>query len=194
MAFDHVRLPEQVEVGSTGGPRFQTSVLALGNGSEQRNVDWIQQRCAYDISYGIQSQEDTNEVVRFFYARRGKARGFRFKDWSDYEAIDQSIGEGDGTQLEFQLVKHYDEFVRVITKPVEDSVTIKVAGVVENAWTCDIATGIVTFADPPADGAVIQASFEFDVPVRFDSDELVLAMRYRASAVESIRLVEVFEE
>jgi uncharacterized protein (TIGR02217 family) len=56
-------------------------------------------------------------VIAFFYARAGKARGFRFKDWKDYQATSEavvSIGSGN-----FQLVKRYasgsQTYIRTIT-------------------------------------------------------------------------------
>ena len=39
-------------------------------------------------------------------------------------------------------------------------------------WTADVSTGVVTFLSPPSVGANLTAGFEFDVPVRFDTDEV----------------------
>lgn len=196
MAFDNVRLPEDVERGAQGGPAFQTSVVALGTGREQRNVDWSAQRCSFDISYGIQYKEDFVSVVKFFYARLGKARGFRFKDWSDFEAVNEQIGVGDGSNKIFQLVKNYTSLVqyqRKITRPVSGTVTVLVDGVVE-PFGVNVNTGVVTFDTAPADEAVITASFEFDVPVRFDSDKLNLDIKtFEAAAIGSIDVVELPE-
>jgi uncharacterized protein (TIGR02217 family) len=56
----------------------------------------------------------------------------------------------------------------------------------------DSATGLVTFDAPPASGAVISAGFEFDVPVRFDTDRLDIALsRFRAGDIPSIPLIEL---
>jgi hypothetical protein len=32
MSFDDVRLPDNIEKGAVGGPRFQTSIVKLGSG------------------------------------------------------------------------------------------------------------------------------------------------------------------
>lgn len=194
MAFDDVRLPEEIERESRSMPRFQTSVVTLGRGAEQRNVDWLQQRLKFDISYGIQYKEDVDAVIAFFYARLGRARGFRFKDWSDYQANNQQIGTGDGSKTKFQLVKRYTSlvtYVRKILCPVAGTIAVTVNGS-PVTFTPDLATGEVTLASPPAAAAVVRATFEFDVPVRFDSDELSLSIAlFNASAVESIDLVEL---
>jgi len=194
MAFDDVRLPEEVERESMSIPRFQTTVVTLGKGAEQRNVDWAQQRLKFDISYGIQSKADFDDVVQFFYARLGRARGFRFKDWSDFEAANTQIGVGDGVTTAFQLSKRYTSvvtYVRKILCPVTGTVQAFVNGVPTGA-SVNYATGIITISPAPIAAAVVAATFEFDVPVRFNSDELQLSVAtWDAASIGSIELVEL---
>ncbi len=196
MAFDNVRLPEDIERGAQGGPAFQTTIVALGTGREQRNVDWFAQRCSYDVSYGVQKKSDFIAVVKFFYARLGRARGFRFKDWTDYEAVNEQIGIGDGSTILFQLVKNYNSLVtyqRKITRPVAGTTSIRVNGVI-TPFSINVDTGVVTINPAPAIAAVITASFEFDVPVRFDSDKLDLNARtWEVASIPSIEIVELPE-
>ncbi len=67
-------------------------------------------------------------------------------------------------------------------------------GTPTGAFTVSEATGIVTFAAPPAAGAVLTASFEFDVPVRFDIDRLDIELSsFDAADAPSIPLIEVRE-
>lgn len=193
MAFDNVRLPEDIERGAQGGPAFQTTIITLGTGREQRNVDWLAQRCSYDVSYGVQSKTDFAAVVKFFYARLGRARGFRFKDWTDYQATDEQIGIGDGSDTTFQLIKNYSSVVtyqRKITRPVAGTTSIKVDGVI-TSFLVNNDTGIITISPAPANLSIITASFEFDVPVRFDSDKLEL--NARTDTVASIPSIEIVE-
>lgn len=196
MAFDNVKLPDDIERGAQGGPKFQTSIITLGTGREQRNADWSQQRCEFDVSYGIQSKADFVEVVRFYYARLGKARGFRFKDWTDFAAIDEQIAIGDGTTTQFQLIKNYTSVVtyqRKITRPVNGTLIVKVDDVT-TAFTANYNTGVINIAPAPAEDAVITATFEFDVPVRFDNDKLNLNVQtYDAASIGSIDIVELLE-
>ena len=194
MAFDNVRLPEQIERDSQSLPRFQTSVVTLGRGAEQRNVDWAQPRARFDISYGIQDEDDYHEIRDFFYARIGKARGFLFKDWSDYKATNQLLGIADGVKTKFQLVKRYVSsvtFIRKIIAPVGGTVKVYVNGVLTTA-SVDLLTGEITFFSPPASSTAITADFEFDVPVRFDTDELPIQIHiFSAASIGSIELVEL---
>lgn len=196
MAFDDVRLSDAVEQGAQGGPKFQTSIVALGNGAEQRNSDWSRTRSTWDISYGVQYKEEVQEIIDFFYARRGKARGFRFKDWFDYQAVDQAIGVGDGVKTAFQLVKNYTSVVtyaRKITRPVAGTSVLKVNGVVVSG-TVNNNTGVATLLTAPALGAVVSASFEFDFPARFDTDELRLNVRlFNVASIPAIPIIEIYE-
>src|SRR3569623_2959053 len=83
-SFVEVQFPPTISCGAKGGPAFSTSVLELASGVEQRNVNWSRERPKYDISTGLRDAADFNAYAKFFYARMGKALGFRFKDWSDY--------------------------------------------------------------------------------------------------------------
>lgn len=105
--FHEVLFPETISYGSSGGPKFKTTIFTADSGYEQRNVDWRDVRCEYDVAHGIKSREQMDELFAFFMARRGRAYGFRFKDWSDFQIKQQVIGEGDGTTTEFQIVKTY---------------------------------------------------------------------------------------
>ena len=136
-------------------------------------------------------------VLAFFEERRGRFHAFLWRDALDHAAIDQAIGTGDGETVSFQLVKRYgaafDPYLRPITKPVAETVVVKVDGVVTDHDTNSL-TGIVTLVEPPAGGAAVTASFEFDVPVRFDTDRLDIELSsFDAAEAPSIPLIEVRE-
>jgi uncharacterized protein (TIGR02217 family) len=196
MAFDNVRLPIDVERGAQGGPVFSTTVLQLVSGHGKRNQNWSQTRGQWDVGYGIQHKEDMQAVIDFFYARRGKARGFRFRDWSDYELDGQQIGIGDAAETEFQIFKRYSsggvDFDRILTAVVADTLEVRLAGVLTAAYTLDALTGLVTFNAPPGLSVSITATCEFDVPVRFDTDQLQINMAtFEAGTMPNISIVEL---
>ena len=61
-----------------------------------------------------------------------------------------------------------------------------------SGYTVDHATGLVTFSAPPVSGTTISAGFEFDVPVRFDTDMLDVTLDIeRLGSITSIPLIEV---
>ncbi|MBN9267273.1 MAG: DUF2460 domain-containing protein, partial [Hyphomicrobium sp.] len=80
---------------------------------------------------------------------------------------------------------------------VAGSVLVAVGGepvIVGTYVTVDPTTGTLSFASEhiPADGAVITAGFEFDVPVRFDTDKLEVSLQgFSHGAIPSIPIVEV---
>lgn len=206
MAFHEVRFPDNISRGARGGPERRTQIVELASGDEERNASWADSRRRYDVSYGIRRADDLAAVVAFFEARNGRLHGFRFKDWSDYKSCapsavlaptDQLIGTGDGTGTEFPLVKHYasgaQTWARRITRPVVGTVRVALGGMEQlSGWTVDAATGVVIFAAPPGNGIAIHAGFEFDVPVRFDSDMLDVTLDIeRLGSITSIPLLEI---
>jgi len=204
--FVEERLPEEVERGAVGGPMFKTIITPLYSGHEQRNISWSQSRAEWDIGYGLshlkegKSQSYLNEVIAFFYARRGRAVGFRFKDWTDYEVTDVTIGVGDDAETDFQAVKIYNEsglatYTRILTKLVTGTVVVKIDGTPTVAFSVDVDTGIITMDTAPTAGQVITLTCEFDVPVRFDTDKLdITAITMDAGSIGSIPIVEVRQD
>lgn len=206
MAFHDIRFPDNISRGARGGPERRTQIVELASGDEERNASWADSRRRYDVSYGIRRADDLAAVVTFFEARNGRLFGFRYKDWGDYKSclpsetpapLDQLIGTGDGSRTDFQIVKHYISgprtWSRTITKPLAGTLKVALAGVEKaSGWVADPATGIITFTTPPASGVAIRAGFEFDVPVRFDSDTLDVTLDIeRLGSITSIPLVEI---
>lgn len=198
MSFIEIQFPSDISYGATGGPIYSTDIVTLFSGHEQRNSNWKNARGRYNIASGIKTEKQWHELIAFFRARKGKAIGFRFKDWSDYNAVGEQIGIGDGVKTEFQLVKFYTSgstaVERAIKKPVAGSVTIhrntNLRGSLD--YSVDYTTGVVSFTEPPAVGVIITADFEFDVPVRFDTDELQISLdSFNSGSWNSIPLIEI---
>jgi uncharacterized protein (TIGR02217 family) len=210
MSFHEVRFPTAISRGCSGGPERRTDVVVLGSGFEERNSRWANSRRVYNAGYGVRSLNELYDVVAFFEERRGRLYGFRWKDHSDWKscppdatpaALDQVIGIGTGVLATFQLKKTYGvsfaPWVREIKKPAAGTVKVAVAGVIKTAgthFTVDPSTGVVTFlaGNNPANGASVTAGFEFDVPVRFDSDKLEVNVNgFHHGAIPNIPIIEV---
>ena len=197
MAFHAVRFPLDVALGARGGPERATDVVTLASGREERNSRWARSRRRYNAGYGVKSRADMAAVLAFFEERRGRFHSFLWRDGLDHTGHDEIIGSGDGTTVSFALTKKYgadfDPYLRAITKPVAGSVTVAVDGA-PVAAAVDGLTGIVTLDAAPAEATVVTASFEFDVPVRFDIDRLVsIISSFDAATAPAIPLIEVFE-
>jgi uncharacterized protein (TIGR02217 family) len=207
MAFDDVRFPTAISRGATGGPERRTDVVTTASGREERNSRWAHSRRRYNVGFGVKTVAQLQEVIAFFEGRRGRLHAFRFQDAVDFKSgagnaavarTDQVLGTGTGAQPAFQLVKHYGgplrDYMRVIAAPVAGSVLVAVNGVASVAFTLNAATGVITFnaGSIPAAGAVVTAGFEFDVPVRFDTDEITVNLtHFQAGEIPEIPLVEV---
>lgn len=207
MAFHEVLFPPEISYGSSGGPKFKTTIFTADSGYEQRNIDWSMTRAEYDVSHGIKGQAQMDELTAFFYARRGRAFGFRFKDFNDFRLKQQVIGIGDGVQTEFQIIKTYGDqnpataqnylYQRKLYKIAWGSVagvTMGAAVQVQGTdYTVDHDTGKISFAVPPLNTAAIKiGAAEFHVPVRFDTDHLDATHEFwMTQSWSSIPLVEV---
>lgn len=209
-SFHDVQFPTAISFGATGGPERRNEIVLLTSGREKRNARMAASRRRYDAGTGVRSLADLYEVMAFFEARRGSLHGFRFRDPFDMRSgrpdrepdpTDQALGTGDASRRGFQLCKTYgegdDAYVRTIAKPAEGTVRVAVDGIEKTAGThfsVDTATGMVTFAadQTPADGAAVTAGFTFDVPVRFDTEQLSASLStFRAGHIPTIPLIEI---
>jgi uncharacterized protein (TIGR02217 family) len=206
MAFHEVRFPDNISRGARGGPERRTQIVELASGDEERNASWANSRRRYDVAYGIRRADDLAAAVAFFEARNGRLHGFRFKDWADHRSClpsgtltptDQSIGTGDGATTAFKMVKRYasgsQTWTRTITKPVAGTVRVALDGVEQiSGWSVDTTTGVVTYDTAPSAGVAITAGFQFDVPVRFDTDTLDVTLDIeRLGLITSIPLLAI---
>lgn len=182
--FSEARLDPAISYGFRAVTMRRTQVVALQNASEERVGKWADSRRRYEASFDLREAEVIEAIVAFHEARSGRLFGFRFKDWGDYKSCgladeiaptDQVIGTGDGATVAFQLVKTYasgfQQYARPIRKPTP-AIRVAVGGVETQAFSVDLTAGVVVLDVPPPIGAAVTAGFEFDVPVRFESDDL----------------------
>lgn len=184
MAFHEEVFPIGVAYGAVGGPRFKTSIMTLASGHERRNVDWSQVRAEYDVAYGLKTQQELDEIRAFFYARRGRAHGFRFRDWQDYKLTSGVIGLTDGTTSVFQVFKRYQSgasfYDRTLQKIEATGVELRLNGTLyaegtgASQYRIDRNTGRVTLGTAlrATVGQSIAITCKFHVPCRFDTDHL----------------------
>lgn len=207
------RFPLSVSWGSTAAPAYKTSVVMLRSGHEVRNSIWRYPLHRYNVAAGVRGERELYDLIEFFHVVQGRRYGFRFKDRWDFKSCfirdevsptDQLLGTVANGQWRFQLVKNYTRGTltqtRKITKPVSGTVRVAVdegSGPVEKAegvdFTVDYTTGVVSFlsAAVPPDGSQVYAGFEFDVPCRFESDELPTSLEtYKAGSV-TVGVVEI---
>lgn len=221
MAFHNVLLPTNVNAGSGFGPGFNTSVIVLASGSEQRVARWAAPKRRMNLAYTIRKPSDLYNIMVFYIARLGPANTFRIKDWSDYAtsptgtthnpldvAVDDEdfqIGTGDGSTTQFQLIKEYvsgaQTASRTIVLPVAGTEVIAINGAAQTEgadFTVNNTTGLVTFTVAPSDTLPITAGFQFDVVGRF-GEEIDFSMvidlgEFNIGDIPDIPIVEVRNE
>jgi uncharacterized protein (TIGR02217 family) len=208
MSFHEVRFPASLSFGSLGGPERRTDIVTLANGFEERNTPWAHSRRRYDAGLGLRSLDDVERLIAFFEARQAQMYAFRWKDWADFRSClpsgslspdDQVIARADGVTRQFQLIKTYrsgdQAYSRPIAKPVLGTVTLAIEGtqLFEGVdFEVDLTTGLVTLTEAPTLGLEVTAGFEFDVPVRFDTDRIATSVAsFQAGEVPRVPVLEV---
>jgi uncharacterized protein (TIGR02217 family) len=206
LAFDDVLYPLPLGRSVAVSPEFSTSVAVTASGHERRNSLWSDARIHFDVGPGVRSEEELSELIGFFRARRGAARGFRVTDPFDFSsnemskqptATDQVIGIADGLVSDFQLIKTYGDTeepqLRRITRPKPASIVVSIDGQETQDWELGEA-GVISFDAAPSAGAEIRAGFLFDVPARFAEDRIdVSGINFEAGEAPSVPLVEIRE-
>lgn len=171
--FIEERLLDSVSYGTVYGESFNTDIKVMRNKSESRNMQWSESQGTYTLVFDALLEEDRAKVMKVFRTCRGRGVGFRLKNWVDYKAKNETLGVMTDNTQSFQLkitssAGGYTT-VKTIRKPVVGRVVVYVDGV-ETPATIDYTKGIVTVA---ADiGSTISWSGEYDIPVRFDNDDI----------------------
>lgn len=213
MSFHEVRFPTNISYNSRGGAGFNTRVIEVDSGAEERIARWAAPRRKYNARYGVKTYADLAALQAFYIAVQGAAIGFRYKDWLDFTTgINGTgapafgnvvIGTGDGTRTTFQLIKTYTNGIvtrtRNLNKPVLGTTVVGLNGVSQpSGWTVNTTTGVITFSSAPGAGVTVTAGCEFDVPVRFGEElDSVLALTiedFSSGGVDDIPMVELVDE
>lgn len=161
MAFDEVVFPEAISYGSRGGPSFNTDVARQENAHEQRTGIWLDAVHNYNARWGVKNHTQLRQVFTFFYARRGKLRGFRFKDHFNFSVSQEALVLDGSNQV--QLIKNEvsgsETFRRTIRKPrASPAVTMRRNTIAFADFTLDTTTGIATFTVPDSSGSIVNSS------------------------------------
>ena len=194
-SFYEIQFPPDIAYGVAGGPEFFTDILTSNSGFEQRNINWLQARGRYNLAPAIKNKEQMEYLLGFFRLCQGRATGFRFKDWTDYQIKKQTIAIADGKKDLFQLTKKYNyagyHVTRKIIKPIATTVKIYCNEQLV-APLIDAKSGQIKFLETPNRGTIISVEAEFDVPVRFDIDHLLTSIEnYGVYSHHEIPLVEI---
>jgi uncharacterized protein (TIGR02217 family) len=185
MAFHEVVYPLSLD-RCLSTHEWLTTVIELGDQSEQRIPQGENGRRKFNASHGVRSVADLRTLLTFHALRHGETYGFKVRDLVDYTV---SLGaEGtlqyayNGSLKDFQLQKVYSDtaatWIREIYKPEQGSVKVykNSALLTEGVdYTLDYTTGMLHLTVAPVLGDVVQWAGRFYVPVRFATKEIPAA-------------------
>jgi uncharacterized protein (TIGR02217 family) len=157
-AFDAAQFPPDVSRGAQFGPTFSTIVVETVSGGEVRISQWPVCRHRGTISLEARTPAQFAQLKAFFLARSGRARAFRFKDWSDFSVTNEPLVPLPANSLPtnppagaptVQLVKSYNDglinYVRNIYAPVvSPAVTLRKNGGAFGGFSLDTTTGLAS--------------------------------------------------
>lgn len=170
MARIDARINECVSRQFTGGPRYRTETARMDNGVQVRDRKWLYPIHEYSAEFQNFSPADRDEVIEFMHVAAGSWLDFRFKDWMDYTATNQTLAPAIGTQTPVQLVKTYTKGGHTSQRMVQAMVS---ATILRNgspvAGTLDTQLGLFTPAANWVAGTFTWSG-EFDVWVHFVED------------------------
>lgn len=190
MSFAEIRFSTNLSRGS-GGYGFKNVTSAGSSGLEGRVGHTSIPLFTGDIGNIYVDEVELQYLIAFFNARKGRSQGFRYKYHADYSCTntpeiidDYSFTQGvtipaiaDGVTRDFQMAKLYDncgeQTVKPLYKIVPNTTLVYVNGSEQTNANVDVTTGKISLSSTPPVGAKITHSCEFDLPVRFDIDELV---------------------
>lgn len=193
--FYDIVFPESISIKSSYIIEYNTIINKSKNGSELRISNYDYPLLSYNVINDLKTKRELEEIINFFKLVKGRAYGFKFKDWLDYKAINQNIAIANGEQTEFQLIKTYNINnkiqIRKITKPANVSIFINQQNITQNI-NINYNNGIITFNTPPQKDAIITATFDFYVPVRFDNDKIEIIMKNeKVGEIKDLKIVEL---
>jgi len=197
MTMIDARMSPRAEAGFSAVVGSSSRVTPMRNGHERRNANWTGKKRRYTARYAgwtVAMREDLMDQVM---VADGMVYSFRFKDHNDYSVTLQSLGTTPAGTTPVQLVKTYTKGsttkTRTITKPIASTVTVYENGSPKTG-TIDDTTGLFTPSVAWSASAALTWTGEFDVCVRFATDEPEFVLPHRDICEVVCELVEVFGE
>lgn len=166
MIIDEV-FPFDISYNSIGATRFQTDVIRVDSGHDQRASRWDQPLMEYDVAYGVRTLEQLHALIAFFRVMMGRKYAFLYQDIVDHTStlatemearsapdisfLDQQLGVTDGSATTYQLTKTYptpsgmSAKVRPIYRPEPGTVIVGLGGQQVTNFTVDNTQGKIAF-------------------------------------------------
>lgn len=177
-------------------PSFKTSIYEALSGAERRLRHRQWPKYSIDLAYEVLRESQTlgelQQLLGFYLGQGGPAESFLFRDPHDCRASSLIFGVGNGSQTHFQLVRRIGNFAEPVHNPSADSKPYRtwfpydsssffwpehfgwpMAGdeeEVPGSFTLQ-PNGVIAFAVPPANGAVLVWTGTYYFRARFGQDK-----------------------
>ena len=175
---DNVIINDKFSLDAKIGPAFQTTIVPLLGGYEDRNSDIPRAFFRFEVELKNRSMSEIDAFDIFLMGRRGAARTFLARHPLYNTLTNEVIGTGDGSTAAFQVKQLFNDSVNPYYHYwyTVQSLVIKVDGVTKTSGVHYNETdGLVTFTggNIPSGGSpaqTITASGSTYVRVRFAED------------------------
>lgn len=156
-------------------PSFSTLIQRAVSGHEYRYGQMVYPIWDMVLSYNflrdVAAYDELRTLVAFFLNRRAALDSFLLSDPDDNTATTQTIGTGNGTNRDFQLVRSFGGFLEPVYYP--NSITnVQVNGV--GAGYVLQSNGVVRMNTAPANGATVRWNGTYYFRCRFLEDKMSL--------------------
>ena len=189
--IDH-RLSAQVSNELRRIVEGRTHIVSLDNGDEVRNASWKYSKLKYHANFPQLSAPAQNELLSAFYAARAQLYLFRLHDRTDGRADNAPLDVTAGSRDAVQLTKTYtfgSAQAQRLIQAINHCVVNDAHGAVVEG-DVDTALGLFTPKQPWQDGTYSWTG-DFDVWVRFGSDQLETTLTRRDVATSDVELWEM---
>ena len=161
-----------IQWGVHKSPQFNTATHRAVSGYEIRAARMQYPLWTFTLSYEFLrdgAYAELKTLMGFFLKQMGSFSAFCYSDPSDNAVVNQAFATGDGVTSSFPLTRSYGGFVEPVQN-LDGTPQIFVGGVLQAPAAFSIVNGQVSFAAPPAAGAVLAWTGSFFYRVRFVSD------------------------
>ena len=173
MSFHDIRLPLWLSNQFQVNLISETLIVKTNNGQEYRRCNQNYNLKNFEVKNLLINNEQYRELVDFYNRCFGKTYSFKFKDSHSFSTNGQFIAVGDNSTTSFELFLLIDNQLNITKKVLinEDTIKIEINHVVTD-FDYDKLTNMISLAFPLRDYETLRATFEYDLKVRFDTNNL----------------------
>lgn len=168
---------------------WETTVKKSATGARKAMTNWAYPEVEIECSLVGLSDAQTVLVQGFICSLCGRLTPFLWRDFEDRRVDNVSLGTGDGTRTDFQLRRFMNSFALPVTDIKAETLSVSVDDAVTPVTLLDC--GIIRFAQAPAAGTEITASFEYYWRVAMADDDTEFEALYIDTQKSAIKLVTV---